>query len=139
MSDAGEQEGKRSGRDRQGHSPAEWVTLILSSLLIAGVVVAVGYLTLTRGDAPPSFTAEPQPAETRGDPGVFYVPVTVTNTGDEPAQQIQVRVELQSGEQTETAVFTIELLAVGESEEGTAVFQSDPSQGRVTAVVESFL
>lgn len=138
MSDAGEHEGKRSGRERQGHSPAEWVTLILSSLLIAGVVVAVGYLTLTRGDASPSFTAEPQPAETRGDPGVFYVPVTVTNTGDEPAQEIQVRVELQSGEQTETAVFTIELLAAGESEEGTAVFRSDPGQGQLQAVAESF-
>ena len=139
MNDAGEQAGEHSGRERQGHSPAEWVTLILSSLLIAGVVLAVGYLTLTRGDALPSFTAEPQAAETRGDPGVFYLPVTVTNTGDEPAQEIQVRVELQTGEQTETAVFTIELLAAGESEEGTAVFRSDPAQGELLTIVESFL
>jgi uncharacterized protein (TIGR02588 family) len=139
MSNTDNQAGNRTASQRKRHSPAEWITLILSSLLIAAVVGAVIYLTVTRGDAPPSFTAEPQTAERRGDGGVFYLPVTVTNTGDEPAQQIQVRVELQSGEQTETAVFTIELLAAGESEDGTAVFQSDPAQGDVTAVVESFL
>jgi uncharacterized protein (TIGR02588 family) len=75
----------------------------------------------------------------RGDTEGFYPPITVTNIGDESAQGIQVRVELQSGEQTETAVFTIELLAAGESEEGTAVFRADPSQGEIQAVVESFL
>lgn len=138
MSDPGQQEGRASGKKRQGHSAAEWITLILSSLLIAGVTGAVAYFTITRGDAPPSFAAVPQPAETRGDPGIFYVPVQVTNTGDEAAQEIQVRVELQSWEQTETAVFTIDLLAASESEEGTAVFRSDPSQGEVQAVVESF-
>jgi uncharacterized protein (TIGR02588 family) len=139
MSETRNQKGEQSGKERQGHSAAEWITLILSTLLIAGVAGAVGYFTVTRGDAPPSFTAEPQPAETRGGTEGFYLPVTVTNTGDEPAQAIQVRVELQSGDQTETAVFTIELLAAGESEEGTAVFRDDPSQGEIQAVVESFL
>lgn len=139
MSDMGEEDGEPSGTPRQGHSAAEWITLVLSSLLIAGVAGGVAYFTIMRGDAPPSFTAEPQPAETRGgDPGIFYVPVLVTNTGDEPAQEIQVRVELQSGEQTETAVFTIDLLAASEREEGTAVFRSDPSLGEIQAVVESF-
>ena len=139
MSDTRKQEDEPSGKQRQGHSAAEWITLILSSLLIAGVAGAVVYFTITHGDAPSSFTTEPQPAETRGDPGIFYVPVQVTNTGDEPAQEIQVRVELQSGDQTETAVFTIDLLAAGESEEGTAVFRSDPSQGEIQTVVESFV
>jgi uncharacterized protein (TIGR02588 family) len=139
MSDPGKQEGDASGKPRQGHSAAEWITLVLSSLLIAGVAGAVIFFTVTRGDTPPSFTMESQPAETRGDTEGYYLPVTVTNTGDEPAQQIQVRVELQSGDQTETAVFTIELLAAGESEEGTAVFRTDPSQGEIQAVVESFV
>jgi uncharacterized protein (TIGR02588 family) len=139
MSGTEKHEDEPSGKKRQGHSAAEWVTLVLSSLLIAGVSVAVAYFTITSGDAPPSFTTEPQPAETRGNTEEFYLPVTVTNTGDEPAQEIQVRVELQSGDQTETAVFTIDLLAAGESEEGTAVFQSDPSQGAIQAVVESFI
>ena len=139
MTENDQQELEPSGKKRQGHSAAEWITLILSSLLIAGVAGAVAYFTITGGDVPPSFAVEPQPAETRGDPGIFYVPVQVTNTGDEPAQEIQVRVELQSGEQVETAVFTIDLLAAGESEEGTAVFQSDPSQGEIQTVVESFI
>lgn len=139
MSDKNKQPDDPPGGPHQGHSAAEWITLVLSSLLIAGIVASVAYFTVTRGDAPPSFVAETQSAETRGDPGVFYVPVTVTNIGDEPAQQIQVRVELQSGEQTETAVFTIELLAAGESEEGTAVFRTDPARGEMQTVVESFL
>jgi uncharacterized protein (TIGR02588 family) len=139
MSETETQENEPSGKHRQGHSAAEWITLILSSLVIAAVAGTVAFFTITGGDDPASFSAEPQAAATRGDTGKFYLPVTVTNTGDEPAQAIQVRVELKSGDQMEEAFFTIELLAAGESEEGTAVFQVDPSQGEVQAVVESFL
>jgi uncharacterized protein (TIGR02588 family) len=124
---------------RKGHSPAEWITLLISALLIAAVVVAVGYFTLTRGDLPPTFRAEPQLTDTRTASGQFYLPVSVTNSGDEPAQEVRVRVELQSGETTETATFTLELLAPGASEEGVAVFAHDPADGEVRAVVESFL
>ncbi|MDQ2655551.1 MAG: hypothetical protein M3Z20_21180 [Chloroflexota bacterium] len=139
MSDSGKTSEDASPQARHGHSPAEWITLLISSLLIAAVVVAVGYFQFTRGDLPPTFQAELQSAETRTGSDQFYVPVTVTNIGDEPAQDVRVRVELHAGETTETAVFTLEILAPGASEEGVAVFAHDPSQGEVRAVVESFL
>jgi uncharacterized protein (TIGR02588 family) len=138
MSDSGKPNEDPSPHERRGHSPAEWITLLISSLIIEAVVVAVGYFELTGGDLPPTFQAEPQSAETRAGSDQFYLPVTVTNTGDEPAQDIRVRVELRTGETTETAVFTLELLAPGASEEGVAVLTHDPSQGEVRAVVESF-
>ncbi len=139
MNDSSEtKEGTTTGQ-RQGHSPAEWITLLISGMLIAAVVAAVGYFTLTRGDLPPTFRTEPQGAETRPGSNQYYLPVTVTNTGDEPAQDVRVRVELQTGETTETAIFTLELLAPGGSEQGVAVFMHDPSAGEVRAVVESFL
>jgi uncharacterized protein (TIGR02588 family) len=128
-----------SSQERQGHSPAEWITLLFSGLLIAAVVVAVGYFEFSRGDAPPTFEVEPESVETRAGSGHYYLPVTVTNIGDEPAQDVRVRVELHTGETTETAVFTLDLLAPGASEEGVAVFTHDPSAGEVRAVVESFL
>ena len=136
--DAGDND-EAASRQRQGHSPAEWITLLISSLLIAAVVAAVGYFTLTRGGLPPAFQTELQSSETRAGSDQFYLPVTVTNTGDEPAQQVRVRVELKSGETTETAVFTLEILASGASEEGVAVFTHDPAESEVRAEVESFL
>jgi uncharacterized protein (TIGR02588 family) len=139
MSDSGKTNEDSSPQVRRGHSPAEWITLLISGLLIAAVVVAVGYFEVTSGDLPPTFQAEPQQAETRAGSDLFYVPVTVTNTGDEPAQEVRVRVELHTDETTDTAVFTLELLAPGASEEGVAVFTQDPSEGEIRAVVESFL
>ncbi|MCA9880856.1 MAG: hypothetical protein KC442_23825 [Thermomicrobiales bacterium] len=124
-------------RSPRQHTAAEWTTLILSSVLIAAVVAAVVYLSVTRGDAPPAFHTTLQPAEARA--GRFYVPVTVSNTGDVPAQEIRVRVELRTGETIEVTTFTIELLAAGASGQGTAVFGTDPAQGTVQALVESFL
>jgi uncharacterized protein (TIGR02588 family) len=139
MSNSGKTNEGSSAQERQGHSPAEWITLLISSLLIAAVVVAVGYFEFTGGDLPSTFQAEPQSVETRAGSAQFYLPVTVTNTGDEPAQDVRVRVELRTGETTETAVFTLELLAPGASDEGVAVFAHDPSAGEVSALVESFL
>ncbi len=137
-----DQDNPHTGRDTskpRGHSLAEWTTLVISSLLIAAVVVAVGYFSLTRGDLPPTFQTEAQAAEQRAGSDQFYVPVMVTNTGDEAAQEIRVRVELHAGETTESAIFTLELLAAGASEEGVAVFTRDPSAGDVHVTVESFL
>ena len=138
MSKSAEPNENSSHQRRRGHSPAEWITFLMSGLLIAAVVAAVGYFAPTRGDLPPTFQAAPQSAETRPGSAQFYVPVTVTNTGDEPAQQVRVRVEVQTNETTETAVFTLDLLAPGASDEGVAVFTHDPSAGDLRAVVESF-
>jgi uncharacterized protein (TIGR02588 family) len=139
MSDSGTTSEDSSHHDQGGHSPAEWITLLISGLLIAAVVAAVCYFTLTRGNLPPTFQTELQSVETRAGSEQFYLTVMVKNIGDEPAQEVRVRVELQTGETTETAVFTLELLAAGASEEGVAVFMRDPSEGEVRAVVESFL
>lgn len=138
MSRSAESSEDSSQQGRHRHSAAEWTTLLISGLLIAAVVAAVGYFALTRGNLPPTFQVEPQSAETRADSAQFYVPVTVTNTGDEPAQEVRVRVELQTGETMETAVFTLDLLASGASDEGVVVFTHDPAAGEVQAVVESF-
>lgn len=139
MSDSGKTNEDAASHERRGHSPAEWITLLVSGLLIVAVVIAVGYFELTRGDKPPTFLAEPQGTETRAESDLFYIPVTVTNTGDEPAEEVRVRVELHTGDSTETAVFTLELVVAGASEEGVAVFTHDPAAGEVRAVVESFL
>ena len=139
MSGSGKTSEGSSSSQRHGHSPAEWITLLISGLIIAAVVAAVAYFSFTRGDRPPTFQADVQTAETHTGSDQFYLPVTVTNTGDEPAQDVRVRVELRSGGVTETATFTLELLAAGASDEGVVVFMRDPSTGEVGAVVESFL
>jgi uncharacterized protein (TIGR02588 family) len=137
MSSQDQQGRNQEEEDQRHHTPAEWTTLLLSALLILAVTGAVAYFSLTGGNQPAAFTAEPGDAELREEQ--FYLPVTVTNTGDEPAQDVRVRVELRTDDAIETAVFTLELLPAGATEEGTAIFASDPAQGEVTAAVESFL
>ncbi|MFT4039432.1 MAG: hypothetical protein QM692_14685 [Thermomicrobiales bacterium] len=123
---------------RRGHSAAEWTTLIISSLLIAAVAGAVLYFAVTGGDAPPAFTVTPDTAALREDGGSYALPVSVTNTGDLPAQEVTVRVTVTAGDASETSAFTLELVAAGATEEGTVVFSLDPAAGAVTAAVESF-
>ena len=113
-----------------GALAAEWITLILSSLLIVGVAGAVGLLHLHCAEMQPaSFMAEPQPAETAETPGSFYLPVPSPTPVTSQPRRSRCGSNCNPGEQSETAVFTIDLLAAGESEEGTAVFPRDPSKG----------
>ena len=139
MSTSSDANDRARSDQRHGHTPAEWITLLISSALILAVVAAVGYFTIARGNLPPTFRVEPQTAETRVVEGQYYLPVTVTNTGDKPAQEVRVRVDVQSDSATETSVFTLDLLAPGAHEEGVVVFSHDPTAGDVRAVVESFL
>jgi flagellar basal body-associated protein FliL len=53
MSETEAQESATPGKHRKGHSAPEWITLILSSLVIAAVAGAVGFFTITGGDALP--------------------------------------------------------------------------------------
>lgn len=123
-----------------GRSLAEWVTLAVSSLLVMGLIGATTWLHWTASSDPPAMMVETQTAEAYGAGGRFYLPVTVWNTGGLTAEEVRVRIVLTDGAgRTETAGFQVQFLAGGGSERGVVSFGSDPRQGQIEAVVESFL
>lgn len=134
--DGGEQNGAAPSR---GRSIAEWTTLGISIVI---VLVVVGVITslYAGGDAqPPVISVEPRLGAVRQDTGGYYLPVDVTNTGDQTAQDVQIEGELDAGSGApEMAEFTITFLAGGEQVQATLVFQSDPEQGQLTTRVTSF-
>jgi len=108
-------------------------------VIVLVVVGLITYLYASGDSQPPVISVEPVLDSVRQDTGGFYIPVDITNTGDQTAQDVEIEGELDTGSGApEVAEFTIPFLAGGEQVQGTLVFQSDPEQGQLTARVTSF-
>ncbi len=123
----------------RGRSVAEWTTLIISALLILFLVGLVTSVSVTDGNQPPLIEATAETGEILHEGALYYLPVTVTNRGDETAQEVRILAEVTTGDGAlETAEFTIEVLAGGEVMQGTVVFTVDPAANQLTVAVNSF-
>jgi uncharacterized protein (TIGR02588 family) len=130
---------RRGSPAYRGHSVAEWSTLTISGLLILGLVGLVISLSVSGGHQPPRIEVTAAMREIRYEEERYYLPITVTNHGDEAAQEVRIRADLVTSDETsETAEFTIDVLAGGETAEGTVVFAMDPAATLLSVAVESF-
>lgn len=112
----------------------EWTVFGLSLVLVVGVVGYLVFDAATIGDAPPTLTLEL--GETLAQSGGFAVPVTVTNRGDETAEDVQIEVVLmQNGEEIEHGEFSIAFVPRGSQAEGWVMFREDPAGGELAAKV----
>ena len=137
------QRGQEAGREepggRSGRSIAEWTTLIIGVVLIVGLVGLVTFLYVSRGNRPPIIAATPLDQEIRHQEGSYFLPIAVTNQGDQTAEDVMIQAELAAGQEApEMSEFTIDFLAGGETEEGMAVFSTNPLAGELTVDVVSF-
>ena len=124
-------ERKRGG----GASPrtfAEWVSLSVSLLLLAGIVGVILWLWAAEPQGPARFTVEPGAA--RREAGLFHLPVAVTNAGGEAAAQVRVEGRHADGSREERPATTIDFLPVRAREEVILVFRSNPSEASVEVV-----
>ena len=125
-------------REKQGESasaprtPAEWVALAASLLLLACVFGAVAWLWVEEPAGPPRFVVERGAA--RFEAGLFHLPVGVTNVGGEAAGQVRVEGRLANGGQEERPATTIEFLPVRAREEVVLIFRGDPAAAGVEVV-----
>jgi len=113
-------------------TPAEWVALALSLLLLACVVGAVVWLWATEPAGPPRFEVERGAVRVEG--GLFHLPVALTNVGGEAAGQVRLEGRPAGGGQEERPATTIEFLPVGAREEAVLIFRADPSRASVEVV-----
>lgn len=126
----------RGDQHRSVRSTAEWVTLSASVLIVLTLAALVLYQQFTQGTAPPVIEVQPRLQELRQEGGAFYLPVEITNKGEVTAEDIEVQLTLQTKDkEPETIQFQVKLLAGGESDTQTAIFQNDPSKGDITHAV----
>ncbi len=120
--------------DRRRTGP-EWVTLAVSSLVLAVVVVLL-IMQIGAGDEPPRPTVAVGAIVGRGES--FEVPVSVRNGGDRAASNVQVTASLRVGSSSTEADQTIDFLGAGETEDLVFVFADDPADGQLTVAVGGF-
>ena len=123
---------KGQSKIAEPRSQAEWISLVVSALLVAVVVGMVIWLWVSQTGAPPQFELEAGETQQEGD--AFALPVTITNTGDTTAVLVLVEGELTTGEETLTAETTFELVTAGGSAEGVLYFDDNPTNATLRVV-----
>lgn len=126
---------KGDERDRQDEdaprSAAEWVSLGVSLLLLAGLVAAIVGLWATSSEEPARFAIRAGRARQAGER--YYLPVTLTNEGDETASQVTLEGEVTppDGGEPETASTTFDFVPGRSTAEAELLFSSDPSGAEI--------
>jgi uncharacterized protein (TIGR02588 family) len=129
---------ENNNQQQQKRTPAEWVTFAIACSILSILIGLVLYNWLTKKHEPPiiSVTRNTPIRETQGQ---FYVPFTVTNTGGETAESVQIIAELRvNGEVLESGDQQIDFLSSGETQEGAFIFSRNPSQGQLIVRSSSY-
>ena len=123
-----------------GRAVAEWTSLGISSVILLALIGTLTYLQFTSGEQPAVIEARPRLEALRRDGGVFYLPVEISNTGGATAQDVRVVISVPTDQgQPESAELMIDFLARGATQQGTAVFHSDPRLRPLQVDVISYL
>jgi len=121
-----------------GRSAAEWMTFVVAASILLGLVGLIFYDWQVSQNQPPAFTVTASEA-VRVTDGRYYVPFTITNTGERIARGVQVTAELRlANADGETGEQQIDFLSGHEQKEGSFVFSHDPQTGELVVRVASY-
>jgi uncharacterized protein (TIGR02588 family) len=123
---------KGGGAASKPRTLAEWVSLGVSLLLLAGVAGVILWLWAAEPQGPPRFAVERGAA--RQEAGLFHLTLAVTNVGGAAASRVRVEGRLGGAGQEERPATTIDFLPVRAREEVVLVFRGDPSGAAVEVV-----
>jgi len=127
--------GQAGAKDTTRSAP-EWITFIVACLVVAVVAGLMVVQALGSFD-PPAPVAE-QAGSVRNEKRSYFVPVDVTNHGDETAVQVQVLAELTVDGEVTSGDQVIDFLAGAEVEHLTFVFDTNPADGELVVQVTGF-
>ncbi|MGB3199358.1 MAG: TIGR02588 family protein [Nodosilinea sp.] len=119
-------------------SAAEWMTFVVASFILLGLVGLILFDWQTNQNQPPAFAVAVSEA-VRVTDGRYYVPFAITNTGGRIARMVQVTAELNiAGADDETGEQQIDFLSGHETKAGSFVFIHDPQEGDLIVRVASY-
>lgn len=124
--------GKKGEAGAAPRTPAEWVSLVISLVLLAGVVGAVLALWLEGTDAPARFRVER--GAVRYEAGHYHLPITVANEGDATGAQVTVEGKLAAGGREEAPATTFDFIPGRSSAAGVLIFSAEPTAAEVRVV-----
>ncbi len=130
-------EGRSNDSDPASQSPAEWISFLVASAILVSVLGTVIYLWVRDRSSQPPELAVTSTIETRQ--GKYYVPFTVTNSGDETAAAVQIIAELKiDGVVVEWGEQTIDFLSSQEEKKGAFIFTHEPHPNDLTVRTASY-
>ncbi|NEQ31597.1 MAG: TIGR02588 family protein [Leptolyngbya sp. SIO4C5] len=117
---------------------AEWITLGVTTLILAILVGLVVYDWRVNQNRPPAFQVEITETARVTD-SHYYVPFEIVNTGGRIARTVQVTAELHiDGIDDETGEQQIDFLSGNERKRGSFVFNHNPQAGELIIRVASY-
>lgn len=141
MSESRDFPSEKAGREEEGAASTgrtlpERITLTVSVLLLLTLVLLVTYLNYSGGQAPASIVVEPRWAEVREEDEQFYLPVEVSNSGDQTAIDLWVRLTLHgSAPEPQQAEIRAATLAGSATLRAVLRFDDDPREGDLREMV----
>ena len=118
-----------SSPDHAKRSSAEWISLVISLALLAGVVGLVVWVWVREAGSPAQFTVER--GETRQANAQFYLFVTIHNDGDLTASEVLLEGTLEVDGQEETASTTFDFVPGHSEREAILMFSADPAEAEL--------
>jgi uncharacterized protein (TIGR02588 family) len=111
----------------------------VSLVILLSIFGVISYLYF-QGEAQLAIiTAESSMHDVRYEGDLYYLPVEVSNRGDQTVEDVLVQAELDVGSGSPvSADFTVTFLAGGERAKGTFIFENDPRQGTLTVHAVSY-
>jgi uncharacterized protein (TIGR02588 family) len=116
----------------QPRTAAERVALTIAGLILAVVIGLIVFLSITSEHTPPRFDVTR--GQLRAEKGVFYLPVTVTNQGDETASQVTLEGSLMVDGTEESASTTFDFIPGHSEVEAVLIFRADPQDATIGVV-----
>lgn len=115
----------------------EWLTGLVSTLLVLATIGWILYETIITEDRPPQLTA--QILKTERVASGWQVMVEVSNSGDQAAAAVEVKGVLMDGSSTvEEAEATFDYVPGGSTTRGGLIFVNDPSRARLEILPTAF-
>lgn len=120
--------GKTSGRQTETNEPhwIEWVTGVLSSLLVGAMIGWIAWQALTAVEQPPQLSVTVTQVEKAGD--FFRVEFDIANVANTSAASVTVMGEISGGDMpAETAEVTFDYVPAQSKSRGALLFRSNPA------------
>jgi uncharacterized protein (TIGR02588 family) len=111
---------------------AEWVSLAIALLLVAGVIGVVAALWLNSSATEARFRIER--GTIRNEAGQYYLPITIINEGDETGAQVTVEGRLEGAGGEEKAATTFDFIPAHSRAEAVLIFTAEPGSAAVRVI-----
>lgn len=118
---------------------AERVTMAAAVLVVGLLLFGIVWIDTTQGTARPRIEVSPRLSDAYEDAGTWYLPVVVTNVGDEAVDMLRVDVvrESEDGSAPEVSDLEYTFVAAGERVRGVVAFDEEPAADAVRVDVVS--